>query len=248
MLSRLPILSALSVLTLVACARAQQNTTIQLPTFNFTTASTTATVPDGGTGLLGGIMRASEGSVTRGVPMLSKIPYVNRLFKNRGIGRDVSSWNQTVVPRIIILEEEEFFQTGISPEMLSGMGRGGAGGGFGGGFGGAVDPEVARKAEFITRNIARRELDTRAGSSDPRLPSVDEIRHQNDLAKAQRESEAAEFFAKGQKAEAEGKQSVATIYYEMALRRAEGELRRSIAARLAVLAGAEQQERKFTDR
>lgn len=244
MLSRIPLFSAFSILVAVASAHAQQNTTIQLPTFNFTTASTTATVPDGGTGLLGGIMRASEGSVTRGVPLLSKVPGVNRLFKNRGIGRDVSSWNQTVVPRIIILEEEEFFQTGVSPETLSGMGGGGAGGGFGG----ALDPDVARKAEFITRNIARRDVDTPAIPSDPRLPSVDEIRHRNDLAKAERASEAAEFFAKGKKAEAEGKQGVATIYYKMALRRAEGELRRSIAARLAVLAGLEQEKTEFAEK
>lgn len=238
MLSRLPIFSALCVFALTASAWAQPNTTVQLPTFNFTTTGTTTTVPDGGTGVLGGIMRASEGSVTRGVPMLSKVPYLNRLFKNRGIGRDVSSWNQTVVPRIIILEEEEFFQTGVSPETLSGMGGGGAGRGFGG----AVDPEVARKAEFITRNIARRNSDTPAIPSDPRLPSVDDIRHQKDLARAERASEAAEFFAKGRKAEAEGKQGVATIYYKMALRRAEGDLRRMIAARLVALADEDQEE------
>ncbi len=244
MLPRVPTFSALAVLAGVACAQAQPNTTVQLPTFNFTTASTTATVPDGGTGLLGGIMRASEGSVTRGVPLLSKIPGVNRLFKNRGIGRDVSNWNQTVVPRIIILEEEEFFQTGVSPETLSGMGGGGAGRGFGG----AVDPKVASKAEFITRNIGRRNVDSPAMPSDPRLPSVDEIRHRNDLAKAERVSEAAEFFAKGKKAEAEGKQGVATIYYKMALRRAEGELRRLIAARLAVLAGLEREKTESAER
>lgn len=231
---RIPLCSALFVIVLAAGAQAQPNTTIQLPTFNFTTASTTATVPDGGTGLLGGIMRASEGSVTRGVPLLSKVPFANRLFKNRGIGRDVSSWNQTVVPRIIILEEEEFFQTGVSPETLSGTG----GGGVARGFAGAVDPEVARKAEFITKNIARRNLGTSANPSDPRLPSVDEIRHRNDLAKAERASEAAELFAKGRNAEAEGKMGVAEIYYKMAMRRAQGELRRSIAARLSDLAGA----------
>jgi len=186
--------------------------------------------------------------VERGVPLLSKVPYVNRLFKNRGIGRDVSHWNQTVVPRIIILEEEEFFQTGVSPDTLSGMGRGGAGGGFAGaGFGGNVDPQVARKAEFITRNVARRNLDTPTMSSDPRLPSVEEIRRGNDLARTERASEAAEFFAKGQKAEAEGKQGVATVYYKMALRRAEGELRRSIVTRLAALAGLEREDAELAE-
>jgi general secretion pathway protein D len=82
-------------------------TTIQLPTFSFTTVSTTVSVPDGGTVLLGGIKRLSEGRNEFGVPGLSKIPYVNRLFKNVGIGRDTSSLMLMVTPRIIIQEEEE---------------------------------------------------------------------------------------------------------------------------------------------
>ncbi|MFP6648886.1 MAG: hypothetical protein VB817_05470, partial [Pirellulaceae bacterium] len=48
-----------------------EGTTIQLPTFNFTTVSTTVSVPDGGTVLLGGIKRLSEGRTERGVPMLA---------------------------------------------------------------------------------------------------------------------------------------------------------------------------------
>lgn len=87
-------------------------TTVQLPTFNFTTVSTTVSVPDGGTVLLGGIKRLSEGRNERGVPMLSKIPYVNRLFRNIGIGREAQSLMMMVTPRIIIQEEEEFLQTG----------------------------------------------------------------------------------------------------------------------------------------
>jgi general secretion pathway protein D len=66
-------------------------TTVQLPTFNFTTVSTTVSVPDGGTVLLGGIKRLSEGRNERGVPMLSKVPYINRLFRNVGIGRDTQA-------------------------------------------------------------------------------------------------------------------------------------------------------------
>lgn len=89
-----------------------EGTTVQLPTFNFTTVSTTVSVPDGGTVLLGGIKRLSEGRNERGVPMLSKLPYINRLFKNVGIGRDTQSLMMMVTPRIIIQEEEEFLQTG----------------------------------------------------------------------------------------------------------------------------------------
>jgi general secretion pathway protein D len=89
-----------------------EGTTVQLPTFNFTTVSTTVSVPDGGTVLLGGIKRLSEGRSERGVPILNKLPYVSRLFKNVGIGRDTQSLMMMVTPRIIIQEEEEFLQTG----------------------------------------------------------------------------------------------------------------------------------------
>jgi len=84
-----------------------EGTTVQLPTFSFTTVSTTVSVPDGGTVLLGGIKRLSEGRTEQGIPMLSKIPYVSRLFRNVGIGRDTTSLMLMVTPRIIIQEEEE---------------------------------------------------------------------------------------------------------------------------------------------
>lgn len=244
MLPRNALLSLMVVAAFAANSVGQQgNTTVQLPTFNLTTAGTTVSVPDGGTGTLGGIMRASEGSVTRGVPILSKIPFANRLFKNRGIGRDIGSSNMTVAPRIIILEEEEFFQTGVSPETLSASGAGGAGGGFGG----AADPAVAGKAAFITRNLARNDVAATAVRSDDRLPSVDEILRQNGLAKSQRAAEAAEFYAKGRRAEAEGKGGVARIYYQMAFRRADRELKGQIAARLAALADGEKKEADFAN-
>jgi general secretion pathway protein D len=82
-------------------------TTIQLPEFLFTTVTTTVSVPDGGTVLLGGIKRQREGRNEFGVPILSKVPYINRLFKNVGLGRTTDSLMLMVTPRIIIQEEEE---------------------------------------------------------------------------------------------------------------------------------------------
>jgi general secretion pathway protein D len=84
-----------------------EGTTLQLPEFAFTTVTTTVSVPDGGTVLLGGIKRLSESRVERGTPFLSKLPYISRLFKNVGIGRDTTSLMLMVTPRIIIQEEEE---------------------------------------------------------------------------------------------------------------------------------------------
>lgn len=92
-----------------------EGTTVQLPTFAFTSVSTTVSVPDGGTILLGGIKRQAEGRVERGIPVLSKIPYVSRLFRNVSAGRDSSSLMLMVTPRIIIQEEEEESQTGFNP-------------------------------------------------------------------------------------------------------------------------------------
>lgn len=84
-----------------------EGTTVQLPSFSFFTVNTTVSVPDGGTVLLGGVKRLSEGRNEFGVPLLSKIPYVNRLFRNVGIGRETQSLMVMVTPRIIIQEEEE---------------------------------------------------------------------------------------------------------------------------------------------
>ena len=41
------------------------------------------------------------------IPLLSKMPYINRLFRNVGIGRSADSLMMMVTPRIIIQEEEE---------------------------------------------------------------------------------------------------------------------------------------------
>ena len=84
-----------------------QGTTVQLPTFSFVTVTTTVSVPDGGTVLLGGIKRLNEGRNESGIPLLSKLPYINRLFKNTAIARSTTSLMMMVTPRIIIQEEEE---------------------------------------------------------------------------------------------------------------------------------------------
>ena len=57
-----------------------------MPTFNTTTASTTVNIPDRGGVLIGSVKRGAEGSSEFGVPGLSKIPGVNRLFRNNADG------------------------------------------------------------------------------------------------------------------------------------------------------------------
>ncbi|MGC8641376.1 MAG: type II secretory pathway, component PulD, partial [Isosphaeraceae bacterium] len=98
-------------------ASAAINATIQLPQTLTTMISTTVTVPDGGTVLLGGVKQLQEQRLEYGVPVLSKIPWIDRLFRNVGIGRQSSSILLMVTPRIIILEEEEE-RLGIPPSAL----------------------------------------------------------------------------------------------------------------------------------
>ncbi len=89
--------------------------TVQQPVVDQVTVTTVVSVPDGGTVLLGGVKQLSESRNMAGVPILNKIPYVSRLFKNTGVGRDASSLMLMVTPRIIIQEEEEEL-LGIPPQ------------------------------------------------------------------------------------------------------------------------------------
>jgi type II secretory pathway component GspD/PulD (secretin) len=84
----------------------------QQPTFTQISLNTTVSVPDGGTVLLGGLKTLSEGRTEAGPPILSKIPYISRLFKNTAYGRDSQSLLIMVTPRIIINEEEEHILLG----------------------------------------------------------------------------------------------------------------------------------------
>lgn len=90
--------------------------TVQLPVISTFNVGTVVSVPDGGTVLLGGIKRLREGRNMAGVPILNKIPYISRLFKNSGVGRETESIMLMVTPRIIIQEEEEEIISGTAAE------------------------------------------------------------------------------------------------------------------------------------
>jgi general secretion pathway protein D len=57
----------------------------------------------------------SEARNEHGPPILSKIPYISRLFRNIGYGREAQSLMIMVTPRIIINEEEELIHLGELP-------------------------------------------------------------------------------------------------------------------------------------
>ena len=80
---------------------------IQLPEINVTSVATTASVPDKGTMLLGGQRRFKEFEVESGIPVLSKIPIVNRFFTNRIDSEEELSTVILIRPEIVIQQENE---------------------------------------------------------------------------------------------------------------------------------------------
>jgi type II secretory pathway component GspD/PulD (secretin) len=94
---------------------------IQQPVQNSITVGTTVLVPDGGTAVLGGLKAMAESRNEFGPPVLSKIPYINRLFKNVAYGRDTSNLLLMVTPRIIIQDEEQERQTGYREGYIGGQ-------------------------------------------------------------------------------------------------------------------------------
>jgi general secretion pathway protein D len=80
---------------------------LQQPRVTVLAVDTALTIPDGGTALMTLGKRQREVRTEFGPPVLSKIPYINRLFKNVGYGRENETVMMMVTPRIIVTEEEE---------------------------------------------------------------------------------------------------------------------------------------------
>ncbi len=80
---------------------------IQRPTTTVTRVQTTVTVPDQGTILLGGQRLVTEREVETGVPVLSKLPLLNRFFTNRIETKEEQTLLILIKPTILIQNEEE---------------------------------------------------------------------------------------------------------------------------------------------
>ncbi|HKB01425.1 MAG TPA: hypothetical protein VKD90_04355 [Gemmataceae bacterium] len=94
---------------------------LQQPRFSNMETQTVVVVPDGGTVVMGGLKWMTEGRHEFGPPVLSKIPYLNRLFKNVAYGREGRSILIMVTPRVIINREEQERQTGVRDDELIGF-------------------------------------------------------------------------------------------------------------------------------
>jgi type II secretory pathway component GspD/PulD (secretin) len=80
---------------------------IQLPTLSAQRVATTVSVPDGGTLLIGGQKLSSETEIEAGVPVLSKIPILKRLYSSRSMIKDEQTLLILVKPKILIQTEQE---------------------------------------------------------------------------------------------------------------------------------------------
>ncbi|HEX7008480.1 MAG TPA: hypothetical protein VF184_00770, partial [Phycisphaeraceae bacterium] len=80
---------------------------IEAPELEITEVKATVSVPDKGTLLLGGQRLVAETEIEAGVPVLSKLPFINRLFTNTSTVKDERTLLILVKPTIIIQGEEE---------------------------------------------------------------------------------------------------------------------------------------------
>jgi type II secretory pathway component GspD/PulD (secretin) len=81
--------------------------TYDLPRQENTNVTTRVAVPDRGTVLLGGLTLTETREIEAGVPILNKIPLINRFFSNRSKVDDKQILLILVKPTIIIRDEAE---------------------------------------------------------------------------------------------------------------------------------------------
>jgi type II secretory pathway component GspD/PulD (secretin) len=80
---------------------------VPYPETEISKVETRVSVPDGGTLLLGGQRVSAETELESGVPVLSRIPVLGRLFSNRSKVKDSKILLILVKPTIILQEEAE---------------------------------------------------------------------------------------------------------------------------------------------
>jgi hypothetical protein len=195
---------------------------LQLPTYSFTSVSTTVSVPDQGAAFLGGISRASDSRSEFGVPML---PF--RPFRNTAIGQSRSAMNMFATATIHDFDAMEAALLGSAPS---------------GGVVSSASPsaEAALARSSIPpppKNLAGQwqpKTDP-PGAASPLADPASEQARRLALREA-RAGEAEQYFERARQAEADGKPTVAKIYYQMVVRRsADGDLKSQALTRLDAL-------------
>jgi len=181
---------------------------------------------------LGGINRGATGRSEFGTPILGKLPMANRLFKNQSIGQDRSSSSFRVTATIHDFDAMEEALLGAPPSAFSS----------------ASSPQRLAEppAAFVGRAVQPRAANlagnwaAKPAEPERRPPEMNLADEQSRRVQQQktRANEAQQYFERGQQAEAEGKRGAAKVYYQMAARRADGDLKQQVLARLEAVTGA----------
>jgi hypothetical protein len=182
-------------------------TSVQLPTFSFFGVDTTVSVPDGGSTYLGGVSRASSGSSQFGAA-----PFMP--FTNRSIGSQQSASSMRVSAYIhdfqamdeYLLSQPTAFNRGLAQPQLQ-----------------------------VARAIGKRVESAQAAPTSGPALDVAGLRAQRLQEEQARSSESAGLLERGQAAEAAGKLKVARLYYQMAYRKADDDVKAQALARLEAI-------------
>lgn len=191
------------ILCWVDVSTAQWRTTIQLPTFQNFSMSTTVVVPDGGRVYAGGINRSFQASSRR---RSSLLPSLNRSYSGGTSGTGV--W---VSAHIHHLEE-------MDEAVLDDWSR--------------IKTERQNALPARRRLARRRTLQTQISQPIHRLPRVSDVRKQVQAEDAAKLARAHADFRLGVRLEQKGKIAAAQAMYRNALKRADDDLMTKISSHL----------------
>jgi len=204
--------------------RAQRAGAIQLPTFRFFGMSTTVEVPDGGGASLGGNNSSASGRSERGIPGLGGRPFENVATgsANRGgsMGATATIHDMAAMDRRLLGTDDAAASSArptandLARQKLPVMLRHAA-----------TERAAAEKTDIASRLT----VDAAGGAS------IAEIRREQSAEDAAVNAEAARLLDEGKQIAASGKPGVARVYYQMAWRRATGDLKKQIVAEISSL-------------
>ncbi|MBC8354217.1 MAG: hypothetical protein H8E66_19665 [Planctomycetes bacterium] len=198
-------------------ARAQ---VVQLPTFHSFSVSTTVSVPDRGAAYLGGVTRGAWSSSSRGVPGLSHVPGLNRLFANRGIGSSVSSSHAYATATII--DHSEMDRALLSRAAAR---RGELG----------VASETDRRAGYLSTFVAKRPKSETPRTAVIPNRSTTDLKTRIADASARNAVEMETYLERAKRAETAGRLGAARCCYNVLVRRGNNSQKQYAALRLVAL-------------
>jgi len=212
----------------VTSARGQQGSAVQLPTFSYFGLGTTVSVPDRGSAYLGGVKRAASGVRESGVPLLPSAP-----FRNRSFGSTTSASGASVSVYIHDFQAMDEYLRSQPPAGQALVSRDGAAEAIGSVGPAGAKRSMPERSTSLGRDALPREPP--AAFSRPLALSPTEVARQRPVAPVDPQQEAEKLYSLGMEAQAQGNLGAAKVFYEMASRRATGELKDRVLARLQVV-------------